>query len=279
MKKTIIFLLLSAAVLPVRAQNEPYIGGFGDGQSIANLISYVYGNTPQEAVYFGGSGGGDAADGQSPYAFINPPQFFPYFGGPGNGAASDTFNLFINSVPLPRSLLSFEGRMEEAGNLLLWKTEKEERMQDFLLERSADGRSFLAIATLKAAGSAAFTQYEHLDKEPLIRNNYYRLRLQNRDGSHDFSQTVLLIREGIAGPLIALAPNPARHNLRLNHERLPEGTVARVTDTRGVVLWQEALPAGSSGTAIPVEHWVPGTYLLQLSAPGGWVKTLRFVKQ
>lgn len=283
---------------------SPYRGGVGDGHSLTEDVTQL---SPANAFspYRGGIGDGyDGDDEPNNVVLAQANNFSPFIGGvgegydgeddPGNiilpqaiafgpflgGIADGHAGLLIPSVtivgPLSTALLSFEGRAIENGNLLFWKSGSEKGLVHFGLERSADGRAFSPLATVGAKGR---TEYNHTDAQPLTGHNYYRLRVQDADGSHAYSNVVLLIRPSAAGPSLVLFPNPARHTLRLQHERLPEGTVARVVDVRGSVVWQAAMAVGNNIAELPVDQWTPGNYVLHLAAPGGWREEVRFVKQ
>jgi hypothetical protein len=296
-------LVCSAAHAQVPGE-EPYHGGAADGYSAVGQINFT-GASLAFSPYLGGAGDGyDGDDAATNTALPFANNFSPFIGGAGDGydiedapgnmilSQAVAFGPFLGGVAdgyagllipnvtvLPLGLLTFEGRAAGAANLLFWKTQKEDGLAHFGLERSADGRTFVPLAQLKAMGNGGGTDYDFTDGQSLTGRNYYRLKLQDADGSHTYSNVVLLIRESDAGPSLVLFPNPARQSLRLQHERLPDGTVGRVIDARGSVIWQASITSGSHTVDLPVDRWTPGTYLLHLAAPNGWGKEVRFVKQ
>lgn len=80
------------------AQNEPYYGGNGDGNSSGELVQYAFVNPPNFSTYAGGNGDGNSSSEYVPYNFINPPQAYAYVGGNGDGNASgeNSIYAFIN---------------------------------------------------------------------------------------------------------------------------------------------------------------------------------------
>jgi hypothetical protein len=72
---------------------------------------------------------------------------------------------------------------------LEWTTGLEDNFRSFVVERSADGTTYLAVGQVTAKGS--YSQYTFTDHSPLDadmdRVFYYRLRMVNRDGSFSYS--------------------------------------------------------------------------------------------
>jgi hypothetical protein len=73
---------------------------------------------------------------------------------------------------------------------LEWTTGIEDNFQMFVIERSADARSFFVVGQVTAKGS--FSQYEYTDASPLDMDNhrifYYRLKMVDRDGTFRYSE-------------------------------------------------------------------------------------------
>ena len=89
-------------------------------------------------------------------------------------------------------LLSFRAYALVDHGRIEWSTGEEEAFDAFIVERSADGVSFLAVARVEAEGS--FSEYVFTDSSPLDvdteRSFFYRLRLNNEDGSYRYSEVV-----------------------------------------------------------------------------------------
>jgi hypothetical protein len=72
---------------------------------------------------------------------------------------------------------------------LEWSTGLEENFQMFVIERSADARTFFTVGQINAKGS--YSQYEFSDISPLDADNqrmfYYRLKMVDRDGTYRYS--------------------------------------------------------------------------------------------
>jgi hypothetical protein len=73
---------------------------------------------------------------------------------------------------------------------LEWTTAIESDLQDFVVERSADGTTFLPVGRVTAKGS--YSEYAFTDNSPLdvdmSRTFYYRLKMVDRSGAFQYSE-------------------------------------------------------------------------------------------
>ena len=101
-----------------------------------------------------------------------------------------TFSVALTTLPL--KLLGFEVKNSGEDNLLSWQTASEENTHFFNIERSMDGLNFQSIGRIKTVGNLKTTQsYYFTDKKP-IAFAYYRLKINDLDGSFTFSKIVVL---------------------------------------------------------------------------------------
>jgi hypothetical protein len=128
------------------------------------------------------------------------------------GAATGTYYLdnveLGTTVSLPVELIAFKAQ-ENAKNKsisLNWQTAEEARLKDYTVQRSTDGKSFSDISTIAAKNSTAKTSYDFQDENPAIGVNYYRLKINEQDGSFKFS-TVQSATIG-GKNTVSVSPNP-----------------------------------------------------------------------
>ena len=95
---------------------------------------------------------------------------------------------------LPVQLIKFEGVSSTKDILLQWSVSKEINIEYYEVERSPDGNKFLPLAKVLAekplttAGSDK--TYAYNDLSPMQGNNYYRLRMTDRDGKYSYSPVI-----------------------------------------------------------------------------------------
>ncbi len=108
---------------------------------------------------------------------------------------------------LPVTLTSFKGILTNKGNQLNWETTSEQNNSGFEIERSADGKVFEKITTIKGAGTTNAKQfYNYLDKTSPFKTTYYRLKQIDFDGKFEYSD-IIAIKSNL-NTKVVVYPNP-----------------------------------------------------------------------
>ncbi|MBK8442449.1 MAG: leucine-rich repeat domain-containing protein [Sphingobacteriales bacterium] len=175
----------------------------------------------------------------------------------------------IELSPLSVDWLYFRGKRAVAANILEWATAAEYASDFFEVQRSADGGSWSVIGKVAAAGKAH--SYTFSDAQPLSGLNYYRLRQQNRDGTDDFSQ-MLVIGGDAADTHIFISPNPAGDFITLNSSEIIESV--EIYDAAG------RLRLAQKGVAhqIDVRNLASGIYTIKVKIQNKAIEQ-NFIKQ
>ncbi|WP_422388756.1 beta strand repeat-containing protein [Hymenobacter cyanobacteriorum] len=174
-------------------------------------------------------------------------------------------NPLTGVTPLPVTLVSFSATRQGSAVQASWATASEKNSAYFVVERSADGRSFGEIARVEAKGnSTARVEYGSLDRSPLGGISYYRLRQVDRDGTTAYSNVATVRFEGKTGePTLVAYPNPATDKgFRLATANLASanGTV-RVIDNVGRVVFTQTITAGAAEVTVqPAQPLASGMY-------------------
>ncbi|HMD00420.1 MAG TPA: T9SS type A sorting domain-containing protein, partial [Ferruginibacter sp.] len=122
---------------------------------------------------------------------------------------------FSGQNPLPLSLLSFEAIKQNKRSLLLWSTDNEVNLNKFIVERSADGRSYRAIGETIANNRSGINNYTLTDNQPFAGINFYRLKMADRDGSFKYSP-IRKINFASDADDISIYPNPVLRDGSVN---------------------------------------------------------------
>ena len=146
------------------------------------------------------------------------------------------------AIVLPLNLLSFTGTAGAKQHDLRWTTEREEAFAGFTLQRSTDGATFTDLTFVTARGGAQVTEYTFSDRTPPTGRSYYRLRMEDLDGTSSYSPVVVLERNTDD---FVVAPNPVAAGEQLTVWWSTE-TAGRyeLLDLAGRVVRRVALPAG-----------------------------------
>lgn len=171
-----------------------------------------------------------------------------------------------SQTPLPVELLSFEAQWQpKTGVVLLqWKTASEINNEAFVVEKSANGKTWTSLVKIDGAGTTLQQRnYETVDHSPNHSITYYRLKQIDYDGAVNYSN-ILKVNSEIIETKTRLYPNPASDHLILESEQdiasiRMWSTLSEVTD------FLELVPEGEHKMKIDVSKLKPGLYYLLIN--------------
>jgi uncharacterized repeat protein (TIGR01451 family) len=176
---------------------------------------------------------------------------------------------------LPLKLLSFVVTKQDNGNLLKWKVSKQANFSHFEIERSENGHDFMQIG--KAPGGPETLSYH--DNKYARAINYYRLKMVDADGKHEYSPIRKVNNQG--GIDVTLYPNPVKDVLQVqvesDHAKKLQLHIL-TPDGRIVVAKELSVAAGATITSLNTAMLAKGVYLLRISSPGEVSVVERFEK-
>lgn len=194
----------------------------------------------------------------------------------GVSSTGNSGNMYIDNIvytkniatnPLPLRLKFFDAIPDNNSVRLFWKTEVEEGIKEYVVERSADGTSFATIGKqtgMKVNGSS----YTFTDMQP-YKSNYYRLKIAKEDGSYEYSQI-------IAAKVCKIATDMkvwySENNLHFDKHNHPLVAVYDITGKR-IIYAQLA----STEYIMDVSSLVTGTYFVRIQ-DGKETSFLKFMK-
>lgn len=178
---------------------------------------------------------------------------------------------------LPAVWGSFTAIARNNQVVLNWETLQETNVTHFTIEYSANGRDYLPLGTVNAAGNSnSLSKYSFTHNLPdLQKSNYYRIRQSDVDGKSAIS-AVRLVKFGKAGlvPVTAL-PNPVRDRLQLQVQA--DDIRVILTDLAGRSIKSMQLQPGYH--EINMSRMAPGMYQLVIYKEGRILETQKIVKQ
>lgn len=189
---------------------------------------------------------------------------------------------FSYSSILPLRFLSFSGRLAGNNALLNWSTAQEEQAEDFVIERSINGRDFVPVGRKLAANTAGTHNYEFIDSGATRLNSnviFYRIKQNDFFGKYTYSSIVMLTVKAEAQ--LKLFPNPVKNAVTLTGQFSHNEQVEYMLyDNAGRLLQrrQVSVTAGNNSIALDAAALAPGVYYVQLNRRQGQEK-LRFLKE
>ena len=120
-------------------------------------------------------------------------------------------------APLPIKLSGFNGRLNtETEATLVWTSSLEENSFQYEVQRSADGKNFVTVGKVKAAGtSIEAVKYSFNDPLPANGGYWYRLNMIDIDGKTELSKVVYVNSKKGSGIVTKIFPNPFTSEVQL----------------------------------------------------------------
>ncbi len=177
-----------------------------------------------------------------------------------------------NEYSFPVTLVSFEASLFNKNIQLRWKTATEKNSDRFEIQRSADGRNFVAIASVKAAGnSASITEYSFSEQALKGATLFYRLKMTDIDGSYQYSgiAKIKLSASGIS--INNIYPQPAYASINVEWNSVKETTARMsIVNLSGQRLINQSLKAlkGYNLTSVNVSNLAKGIYIMSIDVDG-----------
>ena len=165
-------------------------------------------------------------------------------------------------VLLPIDIISFTGYNTVKKNVLLWSTSSEVNSANFEIQKSTSGETFFTIGQIKTAGnSVELLHYTFSDHNPVIGNNYYRLKQMDLNGEYTYSSTIVISTNDNIHSSIIINPNPVENVFTIQLPQSDYFTV-NIVNSNGILILCEL--NYSSGRDINVSALPEGIYFLNI---------------
>ncbi|MFT3825272.1 MAG: lamin tail domain-containing protein [Chitinophagaceae bacterium] len=177
---------------------------------------------------------------------------------------SDHYPIFtryaFDASILPITLTDFTAVKQNSTVKVSWKSSEEINSDAYVVERSHDGITFTSIGTVAAKGVPA--DYSLIDKSPLTGNNFYRLKMVDKDGAFKYSKVV---KVNFALQLaIHINPNPATTRVNISVENTKDPVTIQVIDVNGRLVKQVAKTQNLQNIQVSVQGLTKGFYTVKV---------------
>lgn len=177
------------------------------------------------------------------------------------------------TIILPVELEHFSAKLFKEGAKnhakIEWTTASETNNNNFVVEKSTDGKNFTQIKTVKGAGSSQTKrEYQVVDEDLYVGINYYRLKQIDLNGNFKYSEVSSLNYDSKDPSFSNLVPNPASNEVNFNLYS-PSKSIAKIQllDISGRVVTerQVELDEGNQVLNTQLNDMAPGIYYLKVS--------------
>jgi hypothetical protein len=198
---------------------------------------------------------------------------------PDNGNVAFSGNPFsayswgLKGGVLPLRLLSFNSRANGCTVQLNWNTSNEVNTSRFLVEKSANGISFIPAVEVGAKGSMIINNYSVELNQPEALN-YYRIKMIDLDGKYSYSVVINAKTDcGAAGNFFSVYPNPVSNGMaviKLITEYKGNATLTMINANGQEVLKKDmTVTAGVNTISLGLQHLPKGNYVISFLSEDG----------
>ena len=203
--------------------------------------------------------------------------------GPGFNIMGNLHLLPLANVPVPVKFTGFTAIKKGENGLLNWQVENETAITDqYMVERSLNGRDFTSIANVERKGSGSTNVYDYTDNNlKALRSDiiYYRIKQLDKDGKFAYTEIRSIRLDGKSFSANVF-PNPVSSTGSVNIDLVNDVKINIIlTDAAGKEI-QKAMIDGKEGLNIyklNMSTLASGTYQLKIIA-GNENKVLSVIK-
>ena len=177
----------------------------------------------------------------------------------------------VCNAALPITLLNFSATLENDNTELKWTTASEINSDHFEIERSADGKKFTKIYSVKAHENASgILNYFAEDVNTPRGIVYYRLKEVDKDGKYVYSKIVEVVN--VSGDFIisGIYPNPFLSGITISLCSKSAGRLQmKMENVLGETLFKDErqINPGNNILEFDLADIAAGTYLLKIINP------------
>ncbi|MFK7776235.1 MAG: discoidin domain-containing protein [Saprospiraceae bacterium] len=160
-----------------------------------------------------------------------------------------------------------------------WGCTLNDRTGLFILEKSSDGQHFEFFGKKESNSEIpSFIFHKEIDHSPLVGDNYYRLKLIQKDGSEVFSK-IEKVSFGPNGDQISIFPNPAKNEISINLKQyISKNVTIHIYDARGVLMEERKLEILENPHPIfDLKKYGNGLHYIVIKADGQKMITQKFI--
>jgi len=176
----------------------------------------------------------------------------------------------VNLISVPVELTMFSGTYINGTIQLEWETATEINNSGFDIERRFENTSFEKIGFVAGSGSTTVeTHYSFTDENPLVGNNYYRLKQIDFSGEFAYSDEIMVEVNGLADfQLFQNFPNPFNPSTKIQFS-VPQQSDVIITlhDMLGrelKLLFNDKVDAGMQEFVVDAGNLASGVYLVRM---------------
>lgn len=168
----------------------------------------------------------------------------------------------VNNI-LPVEFIDWTLTKADRSSLLRWQIADDREVDQYSIERSADGRSFVSIGSVTAVKTGGLHAYQFVDLSPVNGWNYYRIKAYNNTKQKYTAIKQLYFDNGKGSWTIF--PNPASSQLTIVLPPASQQVRLRIFDAGGKLV-AEKIPSGAGNVVVGLGQLASGQYYVEYSS-------------
>lgn len=178
-----------------------------------------------------------------------------------------SFNLtgLCGGALLDEHNVSISGVLKNDKTELQWVTGSNFIADEFVMERSTDGRNFKALGVVKATLSTTNSRYLFTDNAPEFGKNQYRIRIVKRNSTVAYSKVIVISRTN--SKTVTVNPNPIENSFQVQFSGVASGKyILTLVNATGGLVYNKPYTI-TSGEIIKIQRPASvktGTYFLMV---------------
>ena len=171
---------------------------------------------------------------------------------------------------LPLRLISFEANRRGEAVILNWNTDNERNMIGFEIQRSYDGVDFTTLGSLPSTPDVnGVGKYQYTDDKAITSTGkiYYRIRMNDQDGSSQYSPVKLVYLTKTTHAAVSVYPNPVNDRVMVTRPESWRNQAVQyeLYTTNGLRVKSVKTNEGQATDPIQVSELSKGVYILRMS--------------
>ncbi|WP_407523177.1 PQQ-dependent sugar dehydrogenase [Lacibacter sp. MH-610] len=200
-----------------------------------------------------------------------------------NVTSFSSFYFFRNGITLPFELITLNGKAVNDAARLEWIVKNEKDINNYTIERSADGVQFTQIGTVTAKNGSGELKYQFTDFNAAKTGTlvYYRIRSNEASGVGKYTNTISVSFAIVLKTSLAVAPNPAKDKTTVTIQSTADETVQlKVIDNTGrlIKVLTVNLVKGKNNLILEMSDLKAGLYYIDVTGKSINEKT-KLIKQ
>ncbi len=200
-------------------------------------------------------------------------------------SASNRFFITLNRfVVLPVTITSVKAVVQNKHVSVSWTVENEINIEKYAVERSSDGINFERLVVVLPQSTSAGNNYKITDVSPLEGENFYRIKVYDRNGEIKYSTIAkaVIVKHTASG--MSIFPNPVRNskiNLQLTNQASGLYKLTLSNNLGQVIYTESKVSSNTTGTIqinLPVQLQ-NGIYQLEVVTPANEKQVLQVMAE